>query len=75
MIIQIKIVNVYSELIKHIWYGKQISLIPSDFKNTIGEINPIFKGNEQQDSQEFLSFLLQGLHEDLNKVKEKYWHI
>ena len=63
-----KIVNVYSELIKHIWYGKQISLIPSDFKNTIGEINPIFKGNEQQDSQEFLSFLLKKLFEDLNKV-------
>ena len=66
-----KIVNVYSELIKHIWYGKQISLIPSDFKNTIGEINPTFKGNEQQDCQEFLSFLLQGLHEDLNKVLNK----
>ena len=63
-----KIVNVYSELIKHIWYGKQTSLMAYDFKNTIGEINPTFKGNEQQDSQEFLSFLLHELHEDLNKV-------
>ncbi len=63
-----KIVNAYSELIKHIWYGKQTSLIPSNFKNTIGEINQAFKGHEQQDSQEFLSFLLHELHEDLNKV-------
>lgn len=30
-----------------------------------------FSGNQQHDSQEFLAFLLDGLHEDLNLVKEK----
>jgi ubiquitin C-terminal hydrolase len=28
----------------------------------------MFAGNEQQDSQEFLTFLLDALHEGLNKV-------
>ena len=32
---------------------------------------PRFSGHHQQDSQELLTFLLDGLHEDLNLVKEK----
>ena len=39
----------------------------------IGTFVPQMKGNEQQDSQEFLAFLLDGLHEDLNKVKKKVY--
>lgn len=30
-----------------------------------------FSGSDQHDSQEFLSFLLDGLHEDLNRVLHK----
>ena len=30
-----------------------------------------FSGYQQHDSQEFLNFLLDGLHEDLNRVKDK----
>ena len=30
-----------------------------------------FQGSEQHDSQEFLNFLLDGLHEDLNRVLKK----
>lgn len=32
---------------------------------------PQFEGTEQHDSQEFLSFLLDGLHEDLNLVHRR----
>lgn len=32
---------------------------------------PQFSGSEQHDSQEFLSFLLDGLHEDLNRILAK----
>ena len=32
---------------------------------------PQFSGSEQHDSQEFLSFLLDGLHEDLNRILQK----
>lgn len=37
----------------------------------MGKASFQFKGNDQQDSQEFLAFLLDGLHEDLNLVKKR----
>ena len=47
------------------------SFTPSQFKSTIGSCNSMFSGHMQQDSQEFLAFLLDGLHEDLNRIKDK----
>ena len=32
---------------------------------------PRFSGYQQQDSQELMAFLLDGLHEDLNRIKQK----
>ena len=66
-----KLVESYAEIIKHLWYGLADSFSPNDFKEIIGNIRKIFKDFQQQDSQEFLSFLLDGLHEDLNKVLKK----
>ena len=37
----------------------------------VGRFAPRFSGYQQQDSQELLAFLLDGLHEDLNRVKQK----
>lgn len=37
----------------------------------VGCFAPQFSGYQQQDSQELLAFLLDGLHEDLNRVKKK----
>lgn len=34
---------------------------------------PQMRGNNQQDSQEFLAVLMDGLHEDLNKVKKRQY--
>jgi ubiquitin C-terminal hydrolase len=44
---------------------------PTAFKDAIGQFAPRFSGYQQQDSSELLSFLLDGLHEDLNQVKKK----
>lgn len=44
---------------------------PSNFKSTIGHFNSMFAGYMQQDSQEFITFLLDGLHEDLNRIVKK----
>ncbi|KAI6233873.1 Ubiquitinyl hydrolase 1 [Aphelenchoides fujianensis] len=38
---------------------------------TIGMYAPRFNGYNQQDAQELMAFLLDGLHEDLNRIYEK----
>lgn len=40
-------------------------------QEAICRFQPRFKGSDQHDSQEFLSFMLDGLHEDLNLVINK----
>jgi ubiquitin carboxyl-terminal hydrolase 4/11/15 len=47
------------------------SLAPRNFKTTIGRYGASFSGYAQQDSQEFLGFLLDGLQEDLNRIHKK----
>ena len=66
-----KLCEAYSEIIKIIWIGKEKIYTPKKFKKILTEVNPMYKGNIPQDAQEFLSFLLDCLHEDLNKVKNK----
>ncbi|KAI1143832.1 UCH-domain-containing protein [Hypoxylon sp. FL0543] len=47
------------------------SIAPRQFKSTISRYAPQFSGFGQQDSQEFLGFLLDALQEDLSRVKKK----
>ncbi|XP_018432214.1 PREDICTED: ubiquitin carboxyl-terminal hydrolase 8 [Nanorana parkeri] len=54
-------------VMKALWTGQYKFISPRDFKVTIGKINDQFAGYSQQDSQELLLFLMDGLHEDLNK--------
>ena len=49
------------------------SVIPRAFKAALARFAPQFAGYQQQDSQELLAFLLDGLHEDLNRVKKKHY--
>ena len=42
-----------------------------NFKYAIGITDDRFAGYDQQDTHEFLSFLIDSIHEDLNKVKTK----
>jgi len=80
------IAKVYAHLLKNLWRLRenQMSsfsprfalnikrkLLSRIFKTTIGKYNPIFLGYAQQDSQELISYLLDGLHEDLNRIKKK----
>ncbi|KAK0879034.1 hypothetical protein LTR87_007109 [Friedmanniomyces endolithicus] len=54
-------------------YGEHAgsSFSPSEFKRILGKTQPLFSGYGQQDSQEFLSFLVDALHEDLNRIEKK----
>lgn len=51
--------------------GGASSFAPRQFKQTIGRYGPSFSGYGQQDSQEFVLFLLDGLQEDLNRIQNK----
>lgn len=66
-----EIAEAYAELIKQMWSGRDSHVIPRMFKTQVGRFAPQFSGYQQQDSQELLAFLLDGLHEDLNRVKKK----
>ena len=59
-------------MLKEIYTGStSSSFSPRQFKATIGRHAPSFSGYGQQDSQEFLLFLLDGLQEDLNRIHKK----
>ena len=66
-----EIARVYGELIKAIWSGYHNNIPPREFKISVGRFAPQFSGFSQHDCQELMSFLLDGLHEDLNRVKKK----
>lgn len=66
-----KVATTYGHLLKEIYSENRGSVTPRDFKNTIGRCRSTFSGYGQQDSQEFLGFLLDALQEDLSRVKKK----
>ncbi|KAG1926570.1 ubiquitin carboxyl-terminal hydrolase 15-like isoform X1 [Pimephales promelas] len=66
-----EIAKAYAELIKQLWSGKQSCVTPRPFKTLVGRFAPQFSGYQQQDSHELLAFLLDGLHEDLNRIRKK----
>ena len=61
----------YAYLLREIWSKCEGSIVPKQFKKTLSKFAPQFVGMRQHDSQELLAFLLDGLHEDLNRVKVK----
>ncbi|KFV98117.1 Ubiquitin carboxyl-terminal hydrolase 8 [Fulmarus glacialis] len=61
----------FGVIMKALWTGQYKCISPKDFKITIGKINNQFAGYSQQDSQELLLFLMDGLHEDLNKADNR----
>ncbi len=47
------------------------TVAPRAFKQQIGLMNAMFAGYQQHDSHELMSFIVDGLHEDLNRVVSK----
>ena len=66
-----EIARAFGELMKNLWSGSFTYVVPRNFKMAVGRFAPSFSGYAQQDSQELLTFLLDGLHEDLNRIKKK----
>jgi ubiquitin carboxyl-terminal hydrolase 8 len=54
-------------VVSALWSGQYRSIACRDLKNVVGRHRKQFQGCEQQDSHEFLTILMDWLHEDLNK--------
>ncbi|XP_072342456.1 ubiquitin carboxyl-terminal hydrolase 2-like isoform X3 [Scyliorhinus torazame] len=59
----------FAKLLQSLWTSSSNDPIsPSEFKTQIQKYAPRFVGYNQQDAQEFLRFLLDGLHNEVNRV-------
>ncbi|KAF9460519.1 hypothetical protein BDZ94DRAFT_1265773 [Collybia nuda] len=67
------IAEAFGTLLQRIWVptGPSTSYSPREFKSQLQRFAPQFSGYQQHDSQELVAFLLDGLHEDLNRVLKK----
>ncbi|KAF8916239.1 hypothetical protein CPB85DRAFT_1374694 [Mucidula mucida] len=63
----------FGALMERIWdaNSSSTSYSPREFKSQLQRFAPQFSGYQQHDSQELVAFLLDGLHEDLNRVLKK----
>jgi ubiquitin carboxyl-terminal hydrolase 4/11/15 len=63
----------FGALLQRIWSdaSQSTSYPPREFKSVLSRFAPQFSGYQQHDTQEFVAFLLDGLHEDLNRVLKK----
>lgn len=66
-----KISSAYHELLTDARNNRGSAIAPTDLKNQISKVAKQFTGYGQQDAQEFLRFLLDGMHNELNRVTSK----
>ena len=66
-----KLAQAYATLIKEMWQGSDGKTAPSDLKRTLGSRISRFSGYGQQDSAELVNYILDLIHEDLNRVTKK----
>ncbi|KAI4232644.1 MAG: hypothetical protein LQ349_004874 [Xanthoria aureola] len=63
--------ELYANLIRSLWKGDVQSVRPVTLRRLCARLNPEWGLDRQQDAKEYLDFLLDCLHEDLNQVWEK----
>lgn len=67
-----QVAEAFGQLIQRMWSRNNSGAVaPREFKQALSKFAPSFSGYGQQDSQELLAFLLDGIHEDLNRIKKK----
>ncbi|KAK9874217.1 hypothetical protein WA026_002571 [Henosepilachna vigintioctopunctata] len=63
----------YAELCRELWAGSTRSVAPLKLRYCVTKHAPHLGGGGQHDSQELLAWLLDSLHEDLNRVPKKLY--
>jgi ubiquitin C-terminal hydrolase len=66
-----KMVKAFVKVLENLWSKNDGPYRPSEFKSVISKHTPSFEGYHQHDCQEFIASLLDGLHEDINRVPIK----
>ncbi|XP_020247698.1 ubiquitin carboxyl-terminal hydrolase 9-like [Asparagus officinalis] len=66
-----ELATAFGDLLRNLWSSGATAIAPRSFKAKLARFAPQFSGYNQHDSQELLAFLLDGLHEDLNRVINK----
>lgn len=61
----------FAVLLRALWKGTHHAFQPSKLKAIVASKASQFTGYAQHDAQEFMAFLLDGLHEDLNRIQKK----
>ena len=69
-----EVVEEFAVVIKALWSGQYRSISPRDLRDTVCKYVPEFSKHigHHHDSQEFLLFLMDGLHEDVNQVRWQF---
>jgi len=67
-----EVARAFAKLMRSIWQTENNVCNPQDLYSKLSRCAPhLFENGEQQDVQEFLSFCIDGLHEDLNRVTQR----
>lgn len=63
----------YAELCRELWAGSTRSVAPLKLRYCVSKFAQHLSGGGQHDAQELLAWLLDALHEDLNRVPKKQY--
>ena len=66
-----RLLEEFAELLRQMWSAKIGEKSPTRFRQQLGKARSQFSGADQQDAQEFLNYMLDVLHEDSNRVRNK----
>ena len=58
----------FSSLVLDLFTTQKKYIVPEMFKKIIGKLNPLFEGIHAADAKDLLLFLLEKLHQELNKI-------
>ena len=62
----------YHRVLRHLWDEKsqEKAYSPNSFKDVLSKENPLFAGIAANDSKDFINFLIERLHQELNEVNK-----
>ena len=61
----------FAKVLGELWMSYTTSVAPYDLKNEVSRVAPRFSGYSQHDAQEFMRFLLNEVHEEINRADVK----